>query len=124
MADFQLDTSGAVWVGLTATQNFTPLNWSDLSPFAQGYVEAAFNEWQGVSEAGFYGFADLAPETLAAMLQDCDRAQEVLTTLFLSPEEAGAALWRERQLGRLPDFPPLALYLGDDGKIYQREATR
>lgn len=90
----------------------------------------------------FYGFRHLAPETLVAMLKDCALYQSYLTGEH-SPDRLrrmGECLWYTRQDGDMfldmewgPDcaaltqcarvFPPLTLYLSDDGKVRQREGA-
>lgn len=139
MAEFKLDTSGMVYpmeprVRLPAG-DANAIKWSDLSPFAQGYVEAAFASlsprgyrYETGSSAPEYrpwAFSDLAPETLAAMLKDCERRAEPLEQLG-THAYGGGNFWRDRQVGHLIErgFPPVALYLGGDGLIHQREASR
>lgn len=139
MAEFTLDTSGYVkkpgregspW----ADDKWT---WSTLDPFTQGYVRRALEDNAPEINATInarcldlgedrppVAFSDLAPETLAAMMKDC----AAYLALHSVPETAanysslGRDFWHDRQSGRCPAFPPLTLYLGDDGKVYQREA--
>jgi hypothetical protein len=129
MSAFTLDTSGVV-AATKDHQHPTKMNgfiWPDPSPFAQGYVEAALRENSvrpTISKAGARfkpAFCDLAPVTLAAILKDC----EVLASVgeFENDSECGDHTWKVRQAGRWPNFPPLTLYLADDGLIYQREAS-
>lgn len=124
--------------------------WDDLSPFTQGYVEALFatfstefqKEW-GASNLQVR-FSDLAPETLARIIADCEVFEdancdplndaEFATDDRQGPTEAGAAFWLDRQGGAAfeadwPEpyggaltraskpFPPLTVQLGDDGKV-------
>jgi len=122
MQTFTLDTTGLVPCP-AVPDGVQPLAlaiaWTDLDPFAQGYIEALFAEltsnWlrehKYLSQA--FRFSDLAPETLARIMGDCAGA-----TLG---REDGAALWRDRQAGRHFVYPPLTAYLGDDGRVYLRE---
>jgi hypothetical protein len=120
MATFTLDTSGYVQC---PAPNQKPNEsagcwfWSDLSPFAQGYVEAMFSDLiddrediRGIISAIEYGgntgtkesapnalrrykrlltlgFRDIAPETLALILRDCTNYGHGYST---------NAKWRER----------------------------
>lgn len=124
---FQFDTSGAVWVGLTERQNFTPMNWPDLSPFVQGYGQAMAQALyerlvaEGMDPAAAQeavAFRNWAPKTLARIMEDCGR--------FLALHEKapdGGRFWRARQKGLFAHeaFPPQTPYVGDDGKVYLRE---
>lgn len=134
-----MDTSGFVEgppAGVRTKRNY----WPDLSLFEQGYVEALFKALRDkhsfrnqplVREAiSKYGFSDLAPETLAAILKDCAafgqtwRMQEPEGARpgpgFARGEQGGRDFWMMRQRGALtdPPFPPLILTIRDDGKIY------
>ena len=95
MPEFHLDTGGAVDAapgsGLTGAIHFH----DDLDAFTQGYLEALFFTSQGDGEPGTdnesglwvesedepglwsneFGFSDLAPETLAAIIADCAKFQ-------------------------------------------------
>ena len=118
---FQLDTSGAV----ALTRNYGPSRtliehcWSDLSPFAQGYVEALicdlglqyFGDGESDDTPALAAFADLAPETLARIIADCAASRHA------TDSERGAAFWRMRQRGEIENFPPSTVQLGDDGKV-------
>lgn len=117
---FQLDTTGNVYdnrIGNVAGKALT--RWSDLSPFAQGYIEALFASIGGKLEIVPFmgmrpepfavGFSDLAPETLARIIADCE-ARAWLDT-------DGKWFWISRQNGNLDAFPPLTVQLGDDGKV-------
>jgi len=131
MAKFTLDTSGAVCAPHknAAGQTFVSTLWSDLSPFAQGYVEAMFAELFETSRR--YNaradrprcvsvFSDLAPSTLAAILKDCGAATgRYLGVMPGHPEVLlGAYFWHDRRAGNHAEFPPLTLTLRDDGKVY------
>jgi hypothetical protein len=95
-----------------------------LDTFTTGYV-AALRE----NLPPEHRRAPFAPSTLAAILKDCAEDQAVGRRLNLAgnPEDrtsraAGRAYWEERQTGNLRDAPPQTPHLGDDGKIYLREA--
>lgn len=121
-----------------------------LDDFTQGYIEAAFFTQSGEEDdggtIGDKGFQDLAPETLAAIVEDCrqfqERNAETLAAAYAqdyTEEQAGHDFWLtrnghgagfwDRGLGDIgerltaacgwrTDFPEVNLYLGDDGKIY------
>jgi hypothetical protein len=124
------DTSGAV----TIIEEFAPgcdhvkrVEWSDLSPFAQGYVEAmARVRAAEIAEVRpLFAFSDLAPETLALILRDCESARLILGRRD-SSTDAGKWLWITRNSNphmTTSGFPPLTPYLGDDGKVYLRVAA-
>lgn len=94
MAEFTLDTSGVVlpFHRYDLQWNAEPVGyrWPDLSPFAQGYVEALLRDaWdQGVvildrwgdgeddTDQNRPGFSDLSPEALALILRDCEAMRE------------------------------------------------
>lgn len=114
---FQLDTTGTV----------DGKSWSDLSPFTQGYIEAAIDGVQvdlQTDQKGhticqrFAAFSDLAPETLARIIADC------MTLALLKPPErntfeVGRLVWINRQKGYLEEcrFLPLTVYLDEGGKV-------
>jgi hypothetical protein len=129
---FTLDTSGFV-EGPPQGVRTKRFWWKDLTPFQQGYVEAALRPREGLYyplTSRFAGFSDLAPETLAAMLKDCASFVNYVDGLGSSALGAreGARFWNGRNSGALGDgawaaaFPPVTLYLGDDGRVYAREA--
>lgn len=115
----KIDTSGAV----------DGRKWSDLTPFTQGYIEALFatfrsefqKEW-GVSSLQLR-FSDLAPETLAQIISDCEKIRYRLRDRFAdgladpTEEGAGRAFWKLGQKSLYADFPLLTAQLGDDGKV-------
>jgi|GEM_PF-1780737 len=138
MNAFKLDTSGEVTPTPDTSRGFThgmATQWGDLSPFTQGYIEALFaeNEPNGSLDTSDRfdlphgrggvcreaGFSDLAPETLARIITDCEAARRRLDSD--DAEDAGAVFWRLRQeghyVGGLINFPPLTVQLGDDGLI-------
>jgi hypothetical protein len=138
-AAFTLDTSGAV----DDPHGWGLLYWSDLTPFAQGYVEALFAslatppftghphlQREGVCYGEtIVGFSDLAPETLAAILKDCASFANIAEGLGAKAGAVeGRRFWGGRQR-RFPGvgnpawttaFPPLTPYLDDDGRVYLR----
>lgn len=133
---FTLDTSGSVdhVVAPGCTETGLALEWADLSPFVQGYVEALLADWRAALERGrrhplplgmVPRFADLAPEALALILRDCEAWSHQYThpAFDPGPRVRGQHFWRDRN--RAPffrDFPPLTPYLGDDGRVRLREA--
>lgn len=131
MGDFTLDTSGAVAlpeparVGVATLPNIV---WPDLDAFTQGYVEALLKSVGDLTCRIGWGqlvvrFSDLAPETRAAILKDCTAWVERYPHLRDS-RFAGDDFWRSRQRGYwiAQAFRPLTATLGDDGKVYLREA--
>jgi hypothetical protein len=126
LTGFQLDTSGEV-VGLSADGLRIAKRWSDLSPFVQGYVdallEACWRREYGVAAANdrCFGwkaaFSDLAPETLARIIEDCDAYPLLFPSQGPATAYLGACFWADRQAGRCPNFPPLTVSLNDDGKV-------
>lgn len=144
MEAFALDTSGYVQCPAPDQKPNESTGcwfWDDLSPFAQGYIDALFASlWDPVFQKpvlrsgpiDFRGvaFRHFAPETLADILADCDRYCREWGWDDQCAE-IGGDLWRDRQqrFAGWPradelseDFPPVTLlYLGDDGLIYQRE---
>jgi hypothetical protein len=121
------------------------LVWGDLDPFTRGYVEAMFADVcdDEVDVAGLnafvqagndarlkyrpFGFSDLAPETLARIIADCeyvtanmrgkDRHVRELT-------DEGAAFWRARRGRGSYGLSPLILTIGEDGKVRFAGASR
>jgi hypothetical protein len=142
--------------------------WAALDEFTQGYIEAMFftenspaysfsdieedrEAWEsalreGQSDGTIPGdatFSDLAPETLAACIEDCRAFQEANAALLeqacevdgYSMEGAGRDYWFtrnghgvgfwDRGLGELGDklsaacrYSTVDVYLGDDGKVW------
>lgn len=127
---FELDTSGTV---LTTDRSFGGgyIKWSDLSPFVQGYVEALFADEGGVlsllmeryaHEGVQVRFDDLAPETLARIIADCEGARDGYRVA--NTKACGASFWAGRndppgcwRYLVTDGFPPLTVNLGDDGKV-------
>lgn len=122
---FTLDTSGYV-EHPRGSDDVSAIYWSDLTPFAQGYVEALFaSERPGYDDAGLgghyvCGFSDLSPEALALILRDCAAFIETAhpPTSPDNDQRRGRAFWRLRQLNRYAGmWPPLTVSLDDDGKV-------
>lgn len=117
---YTLDTSGAVYVQsahITDRNSKVAKRWSDLSPFAQGYIEALFAERFQFGVA----FSDLAPETLSRIIAACGRCESGLRALGIQNVHvwSGYNVWLLQQAGSLAEhgFPPLTVTLGDDGKV-------
>lgn len=133
---FQLNTSGEIWVDLHRPGPPVLTSWCDLTPFAQGYVEAMLGSRVAVKSPVdgrplVLGFRHLAPATLARIIEDCEAQQCLMRSMQKldgMPDdlwrEAGRRWWPARQLGGDNDFPPLTPYLADDGLIYFREAKQ
>lgn len=140
----QIDTSGSVLVQRATSGGPFEVRWSDLNPFTQGFIEAALlgtapDDLEVRGSEDTYrqaGFSDLAPETLARFMEDCERFAHVIGDPRPPIHNAGIGerFWKARQLGfttywslhqaelRGP-FPPLRLYLADDGKVRIKEAA-
>jgi hypothetical protein len=120
-----LDTSGRVagnFEGLAVWYEF-----EDLTPLAQGYITAMLRDWVSRVDANrsqrsvylrpsVVSFTDLAPETLATILKDCEAA---LPFYRGRDEFTGALFWRDRQEGRVIPrrFGPLHLNTNPTGRI-------
>jgi hypothetical protein len=146
------DTSGSVMMPLGIDQG--PVSrafwrWPDLSPFCQGFVEAAFASLladaaelfdappsrDGWAEATSrpLGFSDLHPATLARFMEECEVVQRIFAGIDLTAED-GRRLWGHRADG----FPgpletdrllrnalrPLRLHLPPDGKVMAEEVSK
>jgi len=128
MTAFKLDTSGSVRRPQANVDSAGRANWlwSDLTPFAQGYVEALFAHSAAPAPLAALGlgFSDVAPATLSRIIDDCERFRGIDRGVYSSDWLlSGGALWAMRQSKTgLPDFPALTLYLAEDGLIYLREA--
>lgn len=136
---FKLGTSGFV-EGRPQGIRTKRFYWSDLDAFRQGYVEALLTSFQEVlAESGRliperaedrFGFSDLAPETLARIMEDCGRRLTHIPHYRREDDarnaEYGCLFWTRRQAGDLTSFgfPPLTPYLADDGKVHLKESPR
>lgn len=65
-------------------------------------------------------FSDLAPETLARIMEDCEQRLRSRDCV-LNSAEGGRSFWLLRQAGQRPGFPPLIVHLNNDGKIYFKD---
>lgn len=119
---------------------------SDLPEFVQGYIHAIFfTECHGDNpEIQDATFADLAPETLAKCIRDCELfqkdnapeledahetngydAERAGTDFWFTRNHHGAGFW-DRGLGAAGNaltqaahgYSSIDLYRGDDGKLY------
>ncbi len=134
---FQLDTSGEVLLTIAKgmpAEVAGGYRWPDLTPFVQGYVEALLGDvryqrdsagvrkgdhivkWDervNYTNSRLLAFRDLAPATLAAILEDC----KDLVRFGVYRMDEGAEFWEERQTGAFRFYPPLTPTLSDDGKV-------
>lgn len=135
MGEFKLDTSGAVFIpDPRFPAGATRIRWEDLSPFAQGYVEASWREWGHLHPGKVwgslvkpFGFSDLSPEALSMILGDCEAHQKTYGLPAGDPRNTarGRNFWVNRQTGMwaktgaglVGGFPPLRVWLDDDGKV-------
>jgi hypothetical protein len=124
---FQLDTSGHV----SSDEHGWSEAWSDLDPFTQGYVEAFLRDCWSRRMRDVHGglwpvkpaFSDLSPETLARIVEDCAEIKDAEPHDIWTKGD-GEAFWRDRNDGCHLGVQPLTAYLGDDGKVYLREASQ
>lgn len=120
---FQFDTTGMIDTHPDEEQDRGHLiSWPALTPFTQGYVEALFEQAFGdYRDCGWPvpSFSDMAPETFARIIADCEQAQthRQHQAGFTSAEQHGRFFWADRQRDCQAGFPPLTVYLGDDGKV-------
>lgn len=133
----ELDTSGMVELyefvrGASTNWSPGPIAWGGLDAFTQGYIEAMAADWSRVVSADprtaarqppfHWGFSDVAPETLAAILKDCGAHEVAYPLQARDPRRhnRGVNFWRNRQAGMWANsgWPPLKPYLGDDGRVY------
>lgn len=108
--------------------------------FTAAYIECAI--WSSLDDAGKpldanYGISDIAPETLDRMVADCAKFQhenaemiggrDILAghDFWLTRNRHGAGFWDgdwpehgDRLTLAAHAFIELALYIGDDGKLY------
>lgn len=73
-----------------------------------------------IARAAAACFSDLAPSTLARIVEDCARYATNFN-LKSTPEgqaQQGREWWAFRRPDRLSGYPPLRLYLADDGLIH------
>jgi hypothetical protein len=124
----RLDTTGYILRGdPTLVGRTVRFYWSELSPFAQGYTEAMLAELQAAVDAKRYGlwqrsaFSDIAPETLARIIEDCAWLCTDAKSRAANAE-AGREAWSVRQAGDMAHAAPLTVELVD-GKVHFREAA-
>jgi len=130
----KFDTSGMIDMHPEDEQDRGHLiSWRSLTPFAQGYVEELFSAGVAPQTLWPCRFQDLAPETLARIIADCEafvaeRAGFESNNMALTYQALGAKFWTARQscgwghprIGvqeMARRFPPLTVTLGDDGKV-------
>jgi hypothetical protein len=113
-----LDMSGEIALSLAQGVPFEIAGghtWSDLTPFAQGYVEALLRS------VGIERFDALASEALARIIADCEAIQKDYGLPAGDPRHhaRGCWFWKNRQVSmwEKEGFPPLTVTLGDDGKV-------
>lgn len=135
------DTSGEVFIpDRRFPVGATRIRFSDLSPFCQGFVEAAFASLlDGFSnherETSLAGFSDLHPSTLARFMEECERALGM--DLWGNSVVDGRLFWSERQEELFSGFwggqqtllaetlfPKLRLHLSPDGKVMAEEVSK
>lgn len=133
---YTLDTSGFVqrWVPPHGDRQGydgpSRIAWTDLDAFTQGYVEALFesdldNDGDPEVPAGLTlvglrkGFSDLALETLARIIADCERRMKGRHGTKFANNRYGRFFWDRVSIGELAGegYPPLTVQLGDDGKV-------
>lgn len=126
---FTLDTSGRVITELSEAIE-TYYEWGDLSPFTQGYISALFESEAYALKYPDTGpglgavdprFSDLAPETLAWIIADCEafqaKAADLLERAYAAgeydEEQAGRDLWFTRKGHVVGFWDRTALCVGD-----------
>ncbi len=122
LTGFQLETSGAVQMPEPFEKYGRGFwDWSDLSPFVQGYVEALLRHLnRDLLVDGEVPFGRIAPETLARIMEDCETIQRMFSNFSeVFPINPGREFYIRRQRGnyRSHGFPPLTVSLNDDGKV-------
>lgn len=125
MGEFNLDTSGAVETPNSGGQVRRGWLWPDLSPFEQGYggkmARALYHQLVAdkiyPDEAHhIVAFRNWAPETLAAIRNDCAKFRPARFPEKLQAHY-GACFWGDRQRGLEPGFPVLTATLSEDGRV-------
>lgn len=116
---FQLDTRGAVDGVLTSYGDPLSIMWGELTPFAQGYVEALLADALLLfNVATPPKFTSLAPEALARIIADCEEGRKIFAKIGPSTQSGkGRQFWSDRQDEMIRRFPPRTVQLGDDGKV-------
>lgn len=107
MTGFVLDTSGFV-EGPPAGIRTKRIYWKDLpNDFVRGYTAKVLEE----ADAAFH---QLAGETLATILRDCEALYKAWPGVLRLD---GADAWKLRQAGQLDDFPSQHPTIDDEGKV-------
>lgn len=145
---FQLDTTGYVDVAALGIFKLpghihaqTTVQWSDLSPFTQGYIGALLLALDEQRMAHYQdrrrrslpeavpvrpAFSWLAPETLARIIADCeafapgphpDLSPSAYGREFWYGRANGFSVWSVDRADYASRFPPLTVTLGDDVKV-------
>ena len=130
---FEVDTTGTVICKASVFpvgEQHMIVKWSDLTPFMQGYVEAMLQPHEALHYSltdRFAGFSDLAPETLARIIADCEAYQAAHHSALegldgprrpdSTHQKDGAMFWHWRNKPGAISYSPLTVTLGDDGKI-------
>lgn len=127
MSGPQFDTTGevfipaSVWVDMGRVGQISSgyIDWKWLDAFTRGYTEgvlrAAEDTLGGFTICGVR-FTDFAPETLARIIEDCERYRGKTSSKSAA---VGALFWKNRAANCLSDdgWMPLTVTLGDDGKV-------
>ena len=120
MTTVTLDTSGAVEMRPNQPPRMasSAVVWSDLDPFTQGYIEALLQSLGVALTDNGYRVVDvcfraLAPEALARIMEDCRAHQR----------DAHRSGFTGRQWWAYQAKRGLTPYLGDDGKVYLKDAA-
>lgn len=102
-----------------------------VEPCGTGAAHVEILPW-GRTALRPFGFSDLAPETLARIMEDCERyithakRKEHDQRFFRDNAGLGEVFWAVRQTDKAVwayVFRPLTPYLGEDGKVYLREGA-
>lgn len=117
----KFDTSGAIERGQAYGGQFI---WSDFSPLAQGYVEAmaawCAKNCIAISLRNF-SFDMLAAEAVTMILSDCEAWLDEFTgrskNVIRQDARCGREFYRIRQEGKRRTFPPVRMFVRDDGKV-------
>jgi hypothetical protein len=135
------DKTGTIFLPLDYPHDpYEGVTWEDLDPFTQGYVEAMFQTDLHPPSSAVWGrkhylwlyatYRDLAPETLAMVLRDCEAKVQAMVNCGASrthedTRDNGQRFWSARQRGNFDGhgFPPFTPYVADDGKVRLREVA-
>lgn len=103
-------------------------DWNKLTPFTQGYINGLIDNLLIERETDSKGqtlrerwaeFFDLAPETLAQVVEDCANAYHLCPGVSDDGDRrAGRGFWNVRQSNAIARrFPALTVCINDDGKV-------